>query len=85
MKKLLTSSIALMVSYAGPALAQQLTPEAVNTLIGAGSTALVIAGFVFLLPTLIASSRNHQNSGWIFILSLCGIFTYGILWLIALI
>ena len=51
---------------------------------------LLLLGFfltvgVCLVPWIIAKSRGHKNSLAILICSIAGIFTFGILWVVALI
>ena len=51
---------------------------------------LSLLGFLFaagicLVPWIIAKSRGHNNSLAILICSIAGIFTFGILWVVALI
>lgn len=45
---------------------------------------LLVVG-ISLVPWIIAKSRGHNNSLAILICSIAGIFTFGILWVVALI
>ena len=45
----------------------------------------LLAVGICLVPWIIAKSRGHNNSLAILICSIAGIFTFGILWVIALI
>lgn len=40
----------------------------------------IIGLFIYFIPTLVARSRDHENSGWIFLINTLGGWT-GLIWI----